>query len=99
MWWMPPSVAKAALCGPTSTLLTVAHLRNSLGKETVSSTCVHREELAAKTAVAASSRKFVFIPHLHTEGSVGQPMSACPIGSSTRPSQPNHHDSTLRVYR
>ena len=50
----PPSVAKAALWGPTCTLLTCAQLRNSLGKGAISSSCAQREKLPAKTAVPSS---------------------------------------------
>src|SRR5450755_4881356 len=61
MWWIPPSVAKAALLGPTTTLLTWAHLRNSLGNGAISSSCPQRERPPAETAVASSISMDVFI--------------------------------------
>src|SRR5215831_14189727 len=64
MWWIPPSVANAALWGPTSTLLTWAHLRNSLGNGTVSSGCAHRKRLTPKTADPSSTIKAFFILRL-----------------------------------
>src|SRR5215831_18045902 len=70
MWWIPPSVANAALWGPTSTLLTWAHLRNSLGNGTMSSGCAHRKRLTAKTADPSSTIKAFFILRLRPRSSL-----------------------------
>src|SRR5215469_3799169 len=64
MWWIPPSVAYAALWGPTSTLLTWAHLRNSLGNEAVSSGRAHKEKLHTKAAVASPISTIFLTFHL-----------------------------------